>query len=1219
MGFFIQLVEKKYLRRFITYTLICCMLFNLPASVVLAGPEGAEVIHGQVSLQQSGLNTVIHASDKSVINYTSFDIARPEVVQFIQPGSNASVLNRILSANPTCIDGTLLANGRVFFVNPAGVIIGSGATINVNQLVASGLNISNDSFINGQYEFVGGGGSVANYGDISAQSVYLVGKQVTNAGNINCPAGYVVMAAGDRVFLGQPGSNIIVEIGSFEPPDQADAQAPAEIINEGTVEAEGGTIILAAAGDAFSRPIISNIGSLSTSNANGNAGNISFQVDEGGLENIGIITATSNSDAGGTITAVAGEIINTGTIDATGSQGGTVTLGAAGRLGQFSTVNADGIESDGGQISLTAGNIVALSSESVTTANARVNGDGGDVIVYSPDTALFRNGALIETKGGSISGDGGFVEVSGIEHVEVFGSVDASAANGESGQFLIDPRNITINNSSNVDGGFTGPAGEWEPSSDDSEFDIVDLEEFLGLQNVTITTSGSGSQEGWVHFDAGRDLYDGLDHVNGSGFSLTVIADDYILLDSGIHFNSSGNVTLDAASDITLNANIFLNSGLFTAHAGNSSQSGILSINQDITAGSISLTADNGIDVMANLAAISGITLTGLVHANGGNQVFDAGVGMLWAQDSITKTTAGDLSLGGDAGIDLDGTVDVQSGDLIITDDVDAESDLEASGLIWLQDTGSLGSDVTATGSDITFDAAVVADGGDQVFDAGSGTLWAKDTITKTGTGDLTLSGDTLVDLDGAIDIQSGSLTVNSAIKASLADNITTLNNQTYNADAELVADVIMESTNNVGIDFLSTIDGITNGGQELTVKTGGVTKFHDEIGSIKPLEALVIDAGGQTEIGAVTINLNGNSATFNDHVLLTDNLTINEAGGGDIEFASTVDSESGNNYTLTVNSGSGTTIFTGAVGSDALGVDSQDDGLGSVTTNAAGSTQINGGLVTTTGDQTYNDSVTLGSAVTVLNGSNVEFAGTLNGASALTVNTTGNGSTVFGSTVGNTGIGLLSLETNADGDTQINGGLVTTTGDQTYNDPVTLGDDTTLNGTNVTFSNTLDSDSGNKRSLLVNASGVTTFDGLVGGTDRLSHLETDGAGSTEIGAVTINLDGTSAKFGDPVLLTDNLTINEAGADNIEFSDTVDGAYDLTVNTAGLTKFGGEVGGTTALTNLETDSSGDTQINGGLVTTTGDQTYNDSVTLGSAATVLNGSNVEFAGTLNGAS
>jgi len=364
------------------------MLFNVPASVVLAGPEGAEVIHGQVSLQQSGLNTVIHASDKSIINYTSFDIARPEVVQFIQPGSNASVLNRILSANPTFIDGTLLANGRVFFVNPAGVIIGSGATINVSQLVASGLNISNDSFINGQYEFVGGGGTVANYGDISAKSVYLVGKQVTNIGNINCPAGYVVMAAGDRVFLGQPGSSVIVEIGSLEPPDETNAQTSADIINEGTVEAAGGTIILAAAGDALSRPILANMGTLSTSNANGEAGDISFQAGDGQLDNTGIITATSNSDAGGTITAVAGEVINTGVIDASGTQGGTIALDATERLGQFGTVRADGIDGDGGNINLTANGLVVLGTDSLTTANAGTNGNGGEVIAYSPSAAL---------------------------------------------------------------------------------------------------------------------------------------------------------------------------------------------------------------------------------------------------------------------------------------------------------------------------------------------------------------------------------------------------------------------------------------------------------------------------------------------------------------------------------------------------------------------------------------------------------------------------------------------------------------------------------------------------------------------------------------------------------------------------------------------------------------------------------------------------------------
>src|SRR4030042_4258459 len=181
----------------------CYAFFNALNSAVLAGPEGAEVIHGRVSFQRNGLNTVIKASDKSIVNYKSFNIASPEAVEFVQPHSNASVLNRILSANPTHIDGTLSANGRVFFVNPAGVYIGNGAKINVNQLVASGLNISNSDFINGKYLFTGGHGSVVNRGDITAEKVHLIGKQVANYGTINCPGGYVVMAVGGRGFFGR--------------------------------------------------------------------------------------------------------------------------------------------------------------------------------------------------------------------------------------------------------------------------------------------------------------------------------------------------------------------------------------------------------------------------------------------------------------------------------------------------------------------------------------------------------------------------------------------------------------------------------------------------------------------------------------------------------------------------------------------------------------------------------------------------------------------------------------------------------------------------------------------------------------------------------------------------------------------------------------------------------------------------------------------------------
>ncbi|MHC4157626.1 MAG: two-partner secretion domain-containing protein, partial [Planctomycetota bacterium] len=560
--------KRYYLRHIIVYFLVCCILFNTSPSAVLAGPEGAQVVNGQVSFQQSGYNTTITASDQSIINYSSFDIARPEIVQFIQPGSNASVLNRILSAEPTMIEGTLLANGRVFFVNPAGVMIGDSARINVNQLVASGLNISNSGFLNGQYEFVGGEGAVVNNGDISAESVYLVGKQVTNAGNIECPKGYVVMAAGDRVFLGEPGSKVIVEIGSPEPTEQTNSQPPgafAEVTNEGTVEAAGGTIILAAAGDAFSKAIMTNIGTLSTSATEGDGGNISLEADNGQIDNTGSITAKSDLGIGGTVTANAGEVVNSGNVDVSGVQGGTVALDGTGRVGQFGTIRADGITGDGGNVNLWASDVVALGSDSLTTANAGVTGNGGEVIAFSPDTALFRNGAQVEAKGGSISGNGGFFELSGKEYVEVQGQIDLSVENGQDGSFLIDPYDLTIVNVDSppepADGDFTGAGGEWEPSQENSELDIDILEGFLGTADVTLSTEEvpyQFTQNGDISFDAGRFV------TSSSGHDLTVVAAGDII------FNPGNGIDFDAGGGVSL-SNVYNTGGIFFADTSSDS------------------------------------------------------------------------------------------------------------------------------------------------------------------------------------------------------------------------------------------------------------------------------------------------------------------------------------------------------------------------------------------------------------------------------------------------------------------------------------------------------------------------------------------------------------------------------------------------------------------------------------------------------------------------
>src|SRR4030095_8334137 len=112
---------------------------------------------------------------------------------------------------------------------------------------------------------------------------------------------------------------------------------------------------------------------------------------------------------------------------------------------------------------------------------------------------------------------------------------------------------------------------------------------------------------------------------------------------------------------------------------------------------------------------------------------------------------------------------------------------------------------------------------------------------------------------------------------------------------------------------------------------------------------------------------------------------------------------------------------------------------------------------ITTTGNQTYTDNVSLLADTTLSVGTaNISFGGTLNGAFALAANSTG--TTTFGGAVGGTAA-LTTLTTDAGGTTAINGGSIKTTGNQTFNDAVTLGANTTLDvGTaDISFASTVD------------------------------------------------------------------------------------------------------------------------------------------------------------------
>jgi len=136
------------------------------------------------------------------IDWRSFDVAANERVEFIQPSSSAVALNRVIGNRGSEILGRIDANGQVMLVNGNGIVFGKDSVINVGGMIASGLNIDPDSFINGDFalnNIEGSEGKVINYGIINAAmggSVTLVGEQVQNDGLISAKLGAVNLVAG---------------------------------------------------------------------------------------------------------------------------------------------------------------------------------------------------------------------------------------------------------------------------------------------------------------------------------------------------------------------------------------------------------------------------------------------------------------------------------------------------------------------------------------------------------------------------------------------------------------------------------------------------------------------------------------------------------------------------------------------------------------------------------------------------------------------------------------------------------------------------------------------------------------------------------------------------------------------------------------------------------------------------------------------------------------
>ncbi len=156
------------------------------------------------------VGTINQTTQTAILNWQNFNIAPGNSVNFVQPNSTASALNRIWDANPTTINGALSANGQIYLINQNGIIFGNGAQVSAPTLIASSLDIRDSLYqagyltnVSGTPDFAGKGGFVrVDTGAVlNGSTIMLFAPVVENNGNISTPDGQTVLAAGNNVYL----------------------------------------------------------------------------------------------------------------------------------------------------------------------------------------------------------------------------------------------------------------------------------------------------------------------------------------------------------------------------------------------------------------------------------------------------------------------------------------------------------------------------------------------------------------------------------------------------------------------------------------------------------------------------------------------------------------------------------------------------------------------------------------------------------------------------------------------------------------------------------------------------------------------------------------------------------------------------------------------------------------------------------------------------------
>ncbi|MDA7746923.1 filamentous hemagglutinin N-terminal domain-containing protein, partial [Psychromonas sp.] len=486
-----------------------------------------------------------------------------------------------------------------------------------------------------------------------------VDAAVLNSGEINAAGGKVLLTASvsqdifsQAVNAGDYATSVVVhEDGSFTLGDGAD------LVNTGSIDVSSSDTVNDAGQIVLLGDNVTSSGDLLAKTEDGEAGHIELHAtDTTLLTGDSQTQATAGENATGGTIKILGEnvgLFDNASVDASGGDGGEIYIGGGLQgeddglrnatytyIGEETSVSADGMSSESAESATESDSV-----SSVAESESSPSGDGGTVIVFAEDTT--RVYGQLSATGGEASGDGGFVETSGLKGFDITTTPDVSAENGDGGEWLIDPYNITIVNDSTET---TDLDQDSDTDTDDAVFTSIESDTEINVSliknalfsgtSVTIQTSTStdvdpsdtdtdSTGEGNITWTADLDFND-----TGEGTLILDAANDITLASGSIYdgntSNNDGtgdslNVALDAGDDIII-------ADGFTI----STEDGALSM---IAVGDVTIGTESGIEGTEEEIGYASIT------TDGGNVDIDAGGDVSFGAYSSISSEGGNVSI----------------------------------------------------------------------------------------------------------------------------------------------------------------------------------------------------------------------------------------------------------------------------------------------------------------------------------------------------------------------------------------------------------------------------------------------------------------------------------------------------------------------------------------------------------------------------------------------